>query len=98
VVWGSHSVFDKFSRLRTLRLIGWQAITEFSKECITLIFWVKQSKENGCSCRHGVRFRGQDDFVLISTKCKQSRTQFIRINWDGEPSGYTEIPYNRILL
>jgi len=41
--------FYKFLRLKILRLIGWQAITEFSNERNTFIFWEKQSKENGCS-------------------------------------------------
>jgi hypothetical protein len=44
---GSHCAFDKFSRLRTLGLIGWQGITEFSKERNTFTFRVKQSKEMG---------------------------------------------------
>jgi hypothetical protein len=64
----------------------------------TFIFRRKQSQETGCICRHGVRLRGQYDFLSIDTKRKHSRTTFIQINWDGETSGYPENPDNWIFL
>jgi len=34
----------------------------------------------------------------LGSSCKYSRTLIIRIDWDGEPSGYAGNPDNGILL
>jgi len=54
-----------------------------------------------CPCTHSYRIFGQHFLCYLvtcsvgnSTSFRYSRTPLIRINWDGEPSGYTENPDN----
>jgi hypothetical protein len=38
------------------------------------------------------------DFRIVHKKYQYSRTPFIRIKWDGEPSGYAENPVIGIFI
>jgi len=57
---------------------------------------VVRSPVGGLSCRSGGKYEnGLLTCVLINTAIhKYSITPLIRINWDGEPSIYTEYPDN----